>query len=193
MKKLKVAAFCIALLTIPVLLESCLGCDTGDWPTAFSIKSLSVRTINRNGAALDSPSPGPLPNFAFSVDIEAEYRQAYIQPRSTMAAFACDPVVPLGDQKVATIGIISNNTLTTPDGHYDAGLDLGQLFILQASYLQATAIEGIIGHDLYADSFYLFSDETVDVAQTHRFTITISLDDGRTFTLVTAPAELTPN
>src|SRR6185503_13114597 len=81
--------------------------------------------------ALDPPSPGPLSNYAFPVDMEAEYREAYIGgPRATMAAYACDPMMPVGDQKITAITIKSNNVLTTTNGTFAAGQDITSVFVV---------------------------------------------------------------
>jgi hypothetical protein len=156
-----------------------------------------VSIVNRAGigtsSQFDSPSPGPLINHAIYVLMDAEYRTAIIDgPRATMAAYACSPAEPLGDQKITGIVITSNNRLSTPGGHYDAGTDLSGLFLVSMMG-SIQPITQVLNADLYSNAFYLVSGDAVDVGQKHTFTVTVSLDDGRSFDLVTQEADLTPN
>lgn len=205
MKKLKILTVCIALITLPVLIESCClvsgpgscGCGSNNMPTNFDIKSMVVTTVSRGAIGrpdqFDPPSPGTLDNHAFYVLMDAEYRQALLETfRPTMAAYACSPVEPVGDQRITDISITSNNQLTTTLGAYPAGLDLIDLFRVSV-YGGDLAVSTILDKDLYSNLFYLVSNEKVDVTQKHIFTINVSLDDGRTFTLVAPEAELIPN
>jgi len=200
-KNLKITLVCIALVVLPVLIESCCGLGTGacpcnpDWATAFDIKSMNVSTVNRKGlgapSALDPPSPGPLSNFAFYVYMDAEYRQAYMEhSRPTMAAYACSPETPVGDQKITAISIKSNNVLTTTTGTFAAGQELNSIFLV--IFGDPQAIDQILNKDLYINQMYFITDERADVTQHHKFTITIVLDDGRTFDLITEDGEITP-
>jgi hypothetical protein len=157
---------------------------------------MSLTTLHVRGAGspsnLDPPSPGPLANFAFAVMMDAEYREAYLwSPKATMAAYACDQPLPKADQKITAIKITSNNSLTTVNGSYSAGTDLGVIFLVIGGGI-AYDIDDILNTDLYHSNLTFKSFEIVDVAQHHKFTIAISLDDGRTFMLTAEDAELTP-
>jgi hypothetical protein len=202
-KNPKIIIVCVALVVLPVLIESCCGlgngscgCGSTEWATAFNIKSMVVSTVNRKGlgssSSLDPPSPGPLSNFAFSVYMDAEYRQAYLeQSRPTMAAYACSPVDPVGDQKITAISIKSNNVLTTVNGTFAAGQELSSIFFVMVLG-GAQPIDDILNKELYYNVMTIITNEKADATQLHTFTITISLDDGRIFDLTTEEGEITP-
>lgn len=192
---------CLALVVLPVLIESCCGTGNGacpcnpDWETNFSINSMSLETKTKaelGGVwpAVGVRSANALSNLVLKIDMDVEYRRAQLKHPSfgpTMAAFACSPPEPQSDQKITALSITSNNVLTTRDTTLAAGTDLTGLYIKfppPYAYLNET---------LYETTLKLTTTRDVDVSQTHRFTVILKLDDGRSFEMTTKDLEFTPD
>lgn len=201
MRSLRVIAVCLALIILPVLIESCCGVGNGacpcnpDWETNFSIQSMSLDTKTKAELGGVWPaglgkSASALSSLVLKIDMDVEYRRALLEQPSftpTMAAFACSPPEPVSDQKITALSITSNNVLTTMDTTIVAGADLARL------YFKFPPPFVYLNEALYETSITLTTGRDVDVAQTHRFTVAIKLDDGRSFEMTTKDLEFTPD
>ncbi|HZY77945.1 MAG TPA: hypothetical protein VFE50_00385 [Cyclobacteriaceae bacterium] len=207
MNSLRVLFICVALITIPVLIESCCGscgCNP-EWDTSFSINSMSVAHGTRElipGSSTryqtrSTPdiTSSPLSKYAMVISMNVTYHHAFNEHSGgTMAAYACSPPVPFSEQMVTSIVITSNQALTNSSGElsYVAGDDISAVFSIEDQNGTVTLIEDFIEKPFYGDSFSLFSELDIDAAQHHTFTVTITLDDGREFKMTTKDIELTP-
>lgn len=201
MKTIKVIAICVTLVTLPVLIESCClgngscGCGGNDnWETNFSITAIDL-TVEKAASVSTSavnPSPGPLATHVFVLYLDGKYRTSQLDAsyKPTMAAYACSPPPAICDQKITSIIVTSNNTLTTINKSFAAGEDLKEIFV----HSEFGALANIINAEIMDNRIaFLARQQQVDVTQTHRLNVFLKLDDNRTFDLQTDDLEFTPN
>jgi len=122
------------------------------------------------------------------VDMEVTYTELMGSVGSTL--LACSPIPPKANQTITDITISSNAMLEARSGNAPAGSNLN--FVFEATFAghESRPVEDLIG-EMYLDRTFYFRSQTVlSRLQTHTFTFSITLSDGRVFSLVSSPLEL---
>lgn len=205
MKVVKMLSGAVLLITVPVIIESCTSCGFMGWNTDSKVFSIGdSMEISHSSWTVDqattirtyaaNPTSAPLSRFLVSAMMEAHYRDASIfRATPTMAAYACSPAPPRGDQKFTEVTITSDRPLSTTAKKFAAGEALNSIFlVLEPWASDGPEMEKLIGKEVYGNELMLVSEHDVDVAQRHKFKIKIKLDDGRTLEATGPEVELTP-
>lgn len=178
----------LCLILAPVLIESCCmdsccGQTFDQTPYKIDDISMAVRfTGNAPAPGSWSVKPRDL-EFGFQLSPQRISFEKGFRP--TMTAFACEPVMPLSEDKLAGFIIKSDNALSTDKGDFPAGADLASMCHLSGT---TTDLPSPIAD--YALS--ITPDFTVPTASEHVFTIKLNFIGGKTFEFETAKYNLLP-
>ena len=194
MQWLKIACVCLILVTVPVIIESCCLNDCCGQNVTRASYNVNDFTLIVTPHPIVHPFPTvtgsshTLKGVAFLVELDVSYISKVIGSPGGFTAVACDPVPPTSNQTVSSILITSNSTFTTTSRTVTANSSLNEFFkVYTANGSYPT--DDLIGSE-YLESFFLRTDDELNKPQTHTFTIAITLDDGRVFTLVSDRLEL---
>lgn len=204
MKTLKAVVGVLSLIIIPVLVESCCGVLAGngscpcnpDWSDSFDINSMSMKTSNDVYGGMMAPSSHTATKFFFVTKFDATYFKAEAQPRQFFEftggsrAYACDPPLPVGRQKIKSLNVTSNADFTTADKTFAAGTDLTELFLVDL--MEVTKLKDVVDLTLTRDFIPARLSVNVDVEQRHNFKFVFALDNGQTYELQSGTYELLP-
>jgi hypothetical protein len=189
----KIACLSLVLITVPVIIESC--CLTSCCGERFTQQSYDIDELVLTATTYPAVPPYPvvvpsttLKNTALLIDVRTTYASMIVKPPPGFAAFACDPAPDESNQTITSLVITSNAHLSTTTHTIMAGSSLNEFFAVY-DYKYASPIEQIIG-SRYLTTFSLRSEDELNQPQTHTFTVTITLDDGRMFELVSDPLDL---
>lgn len=168
------------LITVPVILQSCCG-GIGSGKTYYDIDDMTMDAGFYTGPP--QPAPATLDNVNFTVKFKVTYMSMESSGGSML--YACSPAPAIGNQKITAITITSNTDLVATSGTTAAGESLNFRFFVNGVGHIDDPVSDLIGNPLVDDYLVFGSDFVLATAQSHIFTFKITLDDGRTFTLVT--------
>lgn len=186
MRPFTVPVIALMWTILPVLLESCCGGLGGGGDTYYDIDDM-VLTVHSPASSSTIP-PSKLSELTFEVRFDVTYVAMGIPGGS--ALHACSPAPPISNQQVAAVAITSNATLATAAGSTPAGESLNFMFRVNSPGHIDDPVSDLINNPLLDNYFSFHSDIVLASSQTHTFTFKITLDNGKTFTLVSRRLEL---
>lgn len=187
MKTLKIYFCIVALMLVPVLMDSCgSDCDCcGPFETKeFTIKDLFLSVSNTSATQPVPHSIAPKDLiFGFEMNVSYALRERTDSYKGTMGAYACDPVMPGSKQKFTALKITSESALQTSGKTFAAGDDLSNVFLLTDFNLNQS---------LHTNTFHFSPVFVMTTKAEHNFKFSFTLDDGQEFELQSGPYELIP-
>lgn len=191
MRPLKILALAFVWITVPVVLESCCfspghcGCFNNSDDVYVNIDDMRLDVLF--GGSTNVPA-AKISELIFMVEFETT--RAMLEAAGGSTLYACSPAPAINNQKIAAVVITSNAVLATAAGSIPAGENLNFSFSFNAAGHVDDPISDLINNPLL-DKYITFGSKVILASkQTHTFTFKLTLDDGRSFSLVTKPLEL---